>query len=536
MLYYRTDLGGRMKKYMIVLCTIAVIGFGEARDVMSSREWQIVRHDTNNVEMCISNYGIFGRGEPGLYAGCWWPTGSNHSYIYGAGIWFGTVDMLTGDTLVTIGYGPHGGESEFAPGLAGWPPTHPAAVIYIHPENWPAPPDTLPMAPQELVSHEDSWCCFNDCDSLYHIPGDTRPIGIEVYQTVYAWDISSVEDIIFFTYDVRNVSGHLLNDCYFGVCADCDIGNEAGGGNDRCAGILEREYIIDSDTIIVDDVAYQWQEFEEPGTPPWCPGTIGFDLLQTPFDLVEGMDKDGDGILDQYERDSVYYVTNLPASMWDADNDGVPDWRDPSQWPQVGLSAMKILSLLLDPTTDAQRYATLAGYNFHTGQYEPYDTLPCDPDDRRFLLASGPFALEPDSVVTLIFAVMFADWLDIFETPDTAIALIDQCAEDYYNMYWYLYTGIEENIEMRISNYEMRILPNPMSNSGVVSFSLPAAASVSLKLYNTLGQLVETVYDGFKTAGTHQFILNTQHLPQGMYFLFLEAGHERLAQVVTIIH
>ncbi len=126
--------------------------------------------------------------------------------------------------------------------------------------------------------------------------------------------------------------------------------------------------------------------------------------------------------------------------------------------------------------------------------------------------------------------------MDIYARPDTALALIDQYAEDYYNMHWYLYTGIEENIEMRISDCEMRILPNPISNSGVVSFSLPVGASVSLKLYNTLGQLVETIYDGFKPAGTHQFILNTQHLPQGMYFLLLEAGHERLAHLVTIVH
>jgi hypothetical protein len=393
------------------------------------------------------------------------------------------------------------------------------------------------MAPQDTVSHEDSWCCFNDSDAVYHVAGDTRPIGIEVYQTVYAWDIPCVEDMIFFIYDVKNVSGHTLHDCYFGVVTDCDIGNEAGpSANDRCTGIVYREYVIGGDTIIVDNVAYQWQETEEPGTPPWSPGTIGFDLLQTPFDLVEGMDKDGDGILDQYERDSVYYVNNLPTSMWDLDLDGVPDWRDPSQWPQVGMTALKRFTLASEPNIDAERYMSLAGYSIPTGLYEPFDTLVPDPDDQRFLLSSGPFDLEPDSIKTLVFTVVFADWMGIYVGPDTALALIDQWAEDYYNMYWYLYTGIEENSEFRISDREMKILPNPISRSGMISFSLPTAASVSLRLYNTLGQLVETLYDGIKPEGVHEVYLNAQALPQGMYFVVLQTEGNVVSRSVVILH
>jgi hypothetical protein len=523
-----------MKKYLVIIVmTVCLNAMTTSNNPI--RDFEILRHNVNNVELCISNYGKFGQDETGNNPGCWWPIGSNQNYIFGAGIWFGTIDMLSADTLVTTGYGPNNGAAEFAPGLAGWPPDHPCAIIYIYPETWPAPPDTLPMAPQGTVSHEDSWCCFNDCDSIYHVPGDRRPIGIEVYQTVYAWDILFLEDIIFITYDVKNVSGHTLRDCYFGVCADCDIGVEVAGANDRCLGIVEREYVVNGDTIIVNNVAYQWQEEEEPGIPFWFPGVIGFDVLQTPFDLVVGMDKDGDGIPDEYERDSLWYVNNLPMSMWDVDHDGVPDWRDPSQWPQVGMSALKQFTLALEPTLDAERYATMAGYNFVTGLYEPFDTLLLDPGDQRFLLSSGPFDLEPDSVVSLVFAVMFADWMGIYVRPDTALALIDQYAEDYYNMYWYLHTGITENCELRISNCEMRILPNPISSSGLISFSLPAAANVSLKLYNTLGQLVETVYDGFKTAGVHEFSLDVGQLSQGTYFLMLETPTLRQKQSFVLV-
>jgi hypothetical protein len=298
--------------------------------------------------------------------------------------------------------------------------------------------------------------------------------------------------------------------------------------------------VINGDTIVVDNIGYQWTEEEEPGTPPWWPGTIGFDLLQTPFDLMEGMDKDGDGILDQYERDSVYYVNNLPQYLWDADNDGVPDWRDPSQWPQIGMTAFKRFPYL-SPNTDPERFLSMAGYDFMTGQYEPYDTTPSFPADFWILVeSSGPFSLAPDSSVTLIFAVMFADWHDDYLTPDTALALIDQRAQDYYDMYWYLYTGIEENREMRISNCGMKITPNPISRDGTVSFLLPKTDHVSLELYNIAGRLINTLVDqilepGHYTAKWDRKDRYGHHVASGIYFLKLTAGDYSATEKLLLI-
>jgi hypothetical protein len=144
-----------MKKYALILSMVVCLVANTKTDSQSGREFQTKRHNINQVEMCITNYGKFGQDEIGSNAGCWWPINSGQNYIYGAGIWFGTIDA--GDTLVTIGYGPSGGQSEFVPGLNGMPINHPDAIIFMHPENWPAPDTALPMAPQDTVSHEDSW-------------------------------------------------------------------------------------------------------------------------------------------------------------------------------------------------------------------------------------------------------------------------------------------------------------------------------------------------------------------------------------------
>ena len=432
----------------ILLATLVVLAFAFSRSVGpgAGRSFQILRHNINQVEMCVSNFGKFGQDETGNNPGCWWPKGSKHGYIFGAGTWFGTIDSATGDTLVTVGYNPHGGESEYTPGIKGISFSAPEAIIYMYPSPWPPPADKYSMAPQTSKSHQDSWCAYNDLDPTYHMPGDTRPIGLEVYQTVYAWNLSTTEDIIFIKFELKNVSGQRLTKCYFGVMADNDIGSESGTGNDICSGILNRTYVISGDTFVVDDVGYQWQTAQEPANPnqgvaAWWPGAMAFDYLQSPWDLQTGHDKDEDGIPDQYEMDSAYY-DSIPGK-WDVDGDGTPDWRDPSQIPQLGMTALKRVTLNLEPAQDYERYLLLAGYDFKTGVYAPYDTVPPQPDDQRILQCSGPFALDDGATATVLVGIVFANWKlgenqFIFNSPDSALAQIDATCQFIYDMNWLL--------------------------------------------------------------------------------------------------
>jgi hypothetical protein len=194
---------------------------------------------------------------------------------------------------------------------------------------------------------------------------------------------------------------------------------------------------MEGESLWVDDLGYYWQELEEPNWDEF-PGTLGYDYLQSPYDLQENEDKDGDGILDQYETDSAWYVNNLPPEMWDVDFDGTPDWRDPSEIPQLGMTAFKRFTLSLEPNRDNERYMTLAGFNFKTGAYEPFDTVPPSPDDQRILQCSGPFELDPDSTVIILVGIVFAYWYDIYGRPDSALVEIDNTAQFIYDKNWLL--------------------------------------------------------------------------------------------------
>lgn len=502
-----------MKLYMSILTIIACLGATTFKTENPGRPAEIKIHDINQVEMCVSNFGKFGQTQS-QSGNCWWPKGSGNSYIFGAGVWFGTIDSLTGDTLVTICYGPHGAESEVVPGLKDISQSHPDAIIYMYPETWPPPDTTFPMAPQEAVSDQDSWACFNDLDSTAHVPGDTRPIGLEFYQTVYVWDEPYIDDVVFMLYQIKNVSECNLDYCYAGVCVDADIGY-----TDQNTAILQKYYFIDDMLLLIDDFGYHWG-YQDTITEI---GAIGFDLLQTPFDLVSGQDKDSDGIPDQYERDSAYYWNNIPQHKWDVDNDGVPDWRDASENPQLGMTAFKRFTLDLEPNKDNERYMTLAGYNFRTGQYEPFDTMPDpQPDDCRFLSATGPFALPRDSTIVFMFAVVLAEFNNGVPPAETCLVISDHWAQWQYDMSWFLHVA-EERSRLVPKTY-LVIGPNPVRKNANVTFTQIHAGRVSLKLYNIAGQVVRTIIDHSLPRGDHAIPICTDDLAQGTYILVLETG------------
>jgi len=77
--------------------------------------------------------------------------------------------------------------------------------------------------------------------------------------------------------------------------------------------------------------------------------------------------------------------------------------------------------------------------------------------------------------------------------------------------------------------------PNPFNPSTVITFELPAATDVQLKVYDITGREVMTLVNGIRAAGTHEVRLDGSGLASGMYFYRLRAENITLTRKLTLI-
>ena len=66
--------------------------------------------------------------------------------------------------------------------------------------------------------------------------------------------------------------------------------------------------------------------------------------------------------------------------------------------------------------------------------------------------------------------------------------------------------------------------PNPFNPSTTIGFETPEAGLVTLKVYNTLGQLVKVLVNQHLEAGAYKVHFDAFGLSNGVYFYALDAG------------
>jgi hypothetical protein len=66
--------------------------------------------------------------------------------------------------------------------------------------------------------------------------------------------------------------------------------------------------------------------------------------------------------------------------------------------------------------------------------------------------------------------------------------------------------------------------PNPFNSATVIQIDLPQREWVSLKIFNSLGQMIETVIQKELPAGVNYFHWNGEKYPGGIYFYSVEGG------------
>lgn len=100
------------------------------------------------------------------------------------------------------------------------------------------------------------------------------------------------------------------------------------------------------------------------------------------------------------------------------------------------------------------------------------------------------------------------------------------------NMIWdalYTYSStiptFVENDEATPSEYILsQNYPNPFNSSTIIKYSIPKSSLVTLKIFNTLGEEIETLVNEEKPVGNYEVNFNANTLPSGVYLYRLQAG------------
>jgi hypothetical protein len=345
-----------------------------------------MRIDANLIDMFVTNHGSFAwdltTGDPGLT----YPKGTDKQAVFASGLWVGA--LVDGDIRVVVAeysteYGP-------GPMMNQGPATNPNAPEYrvykidvnsgpgdTDWDEWPvgdgAPVDEYgdPL----LLGDQTLWAVYNDADPVEHSNMSTLPLGIEIQQTTFAYNrTGALGNVVFIKFLVINKGINYLEDAYVALWSDPDLG---GAGDD----------LVGCDTLL--SVGYCFNATNNDNTYGATPPCVGYDFFQGPIVPSEG--------------DTAYVSAqpypgfrNLPMTAFNKYINGT----DPSSGEEtynymMGLDAV-------EPANAPQPYIhpITGDTTTYYGSGDPVTGegwIDINESDRRFMLCSGPFDLDPTS-------------------------------------------------------------------------------------------------------------------------------------------
>ena len=134
-------------------------------------------------------------------------------------------------------------------------------------------------------------------------------------------------------------------------------------------------------------------------------------------------------------------------------------------------------------------------------------------------------------------------WFDnYFQMVPTDYVMFVKCAngEDIIKFWAYDYydggsgniairyqTGFNENLSIDLNNgldFSLgNAYPNPFNPATTISLTIPNPEFVSVKVFNLMGQEIESLSEGILEAKTHLFTWNASEVPSGVYLIRAES-------------
>ncbi len=164
----------------------------------------------------------------------------------------------------------------------------------------------------------------------YPFPNDTlrRGLGIQIDGRAFQWSNSLAANAIFFVWSITNVSEKNLDTLLFGIYGDPDIGYFGRGTSEPSDD--NGFFISPFDTTVPlysRNMVYFWDPdgIGDLGLPL---GYLGCKFLESPGNPNDGIDNDGDGIIDERQDDDLDNDGDWNIETDDVGVDGIPNTGD----------------------------------------------------------------------------------------------------------------------------------------------------------------------------------------------------------------
>ena len=298
-------------------------------------------HAGNRILCRFYNFGGIGD-TGGPFSGIY-PIGSGNSYFYEfTPVIAASVVDSNGDRVHIVSDGaiglrdmsPLGYQWGFEP-LSGYAdPNQDYMAMSSIPDSWP---DSWPEKPDDwngywngqygkyVRADQESYYVMDDYynDEFAYFPAadtshpnyniERRGLGVELDVRGYQWNHPAAEDIIIITYWITNVGTNTLDSVVFGMYGDADIGSTNGDFSDDDAW-----FDIDNDMV------YQWDHDSwSNANGGFRPAYFGWSFLESPGNPNDGIDNDGDGMVDESQFDGIDNDEDWLAERDDIGSDGL---------------------------------------------------------------------------------------------------------------------------------------------------------------------------------------------------------------------
>ncbi len=402
----------------------------------------------------------------------------------------------------------------------------------------------------DIIGDQTVWTVFNDNSLVDSRLPESNPVGLEIKQTVFAFDKpEKLNNVIFIRYRISKADSQsvFLDSVLFGAWTDPDIGDP---GNDLSCSDIERNacmvYQNNNDTV------YGAQ------TPCFAVALLAGPKKHIAGETYTDVNRNnhfdnGDIPIDTaiysrgefLGRKEVIGAKNQPISSFINYMSSDLTYGDPVTIEEGRnyMLGLKRNGISLNPCdnpisevvgTDCLGIQT--NFWFSGDPVENKGWLHTRAQDQRMLLNTGIFEIEGEEEIEIIFAYLVGQG----NTPLESVTVTKELLE-------YLHKFYETNLTVEASTLTVnnkqvpsefslhQNYPNPFNPSTTISFELPGNSNVKLAVYNLLGEEVKVLVNSPLSAGTHKIEFNGSDLASGMYLYRLTTDRNTISKKAILL-